>query len=237
MLALVLSAAGTVLGLVMLGLATGFSPTLIALQVAVLGRSGRVARQGLVVAGGVATGAVALTVLFQLANPETWARVLQGKVESLFVEQTFDEIAGVLFVIAGIWVLRRREQSDDDLPEPRVASKELARPRELFGFAAVNTVVSVSGAAATYLVVRIAREGDSPVLVQVLVYVGFAAAAALPYLLMLWARVRVPQLAVYVDRVVAWVRSRSWRRLGGWSLIVVGTFLVVAAATRYFGRG
>jgi hypothetical protein len=35
--------------------------------------------------------------------------------------------------------------------------------------------------------------------------------------------------------MVAWVRSRRWRTLGGWALVVVGVLLFVAALTDYFG--
>lgn len=227
---------GAVVSLVLLGLATGFSPSLIALQVTVLGSEGPAGRRGRLVAAGVATGALVLTGLFQVFNPDAWARLLRGKVEAFVLQQYFDEVAGVLFVIAGIWVLRRRR--DEDLRrEPRRPARVRGHGRELFGFAVATTVISVSGAASTYLVVRLAREDDRALALQLLVYLGFAAAAAAPYLLMVWAQERLPRLATATDRMVAWVRSRSWRTVGGWALIVVGVVLVVSAVTRALRGG
>jgi putative Ca2+/H+ antiporter (TMEM165/GDT1 family) len=229
------SVIGAVVSLVLLGLATGFSPSLIALQVAVLGSEGRAGVHGRVVAAGVATGALLLTALFQVFNPDAWSRVLRGKVETFVLQQYFDEVAGVLFVIAGIWVLRHRRPEDTAREPHRPARVGRGGRRELFGFAVATTVISVSGAASTYLVVRLAREDDRALMVQLLVYLGFAAAAAFPYLLMVWAQERLPALATATDRMVAWVRSRRWRTLGGWALVVVGVLLFVAALTDYFG--
>ncbi|MBW9204920.1 hypothetical protein KV102_02440 [Mumia sp. zg.B53] len=225
---------GTVVSLVLLGLVMGFSPTLIATQVAVVARSRGSVRPGLVVACGVATGALVLSLVLQVVNPDTWDYVLRGKVEKLFLQQAFDEIAGVLFVVAGIWLLWRRPTTDDRAVS-RTAERLLDRPRDLFTFAVLNTVVGVSGAATTYLVVRLARESTSVVALQVLVYVGFAAAAAAPYVLLAWGRLRIPALAGPADRVVAWVRSQHWRRISAVLLIVAGTLLFVAALTDYFG--
>ncbi|MGH1563357.1 hypothetical protein [Mumia sp. DW29H23] len=228
--------AGTLVSLVLLGLATGFSPTLIALQVAVLARTSGSARRGLVVTAGVATGALVLTVLMQVTNPDAWENLLSGRVKALLVQRAFDLVAGVLFVVAGAWVLRHRHETVDHSAS-RTAGRLLDRPGGLYGFSAANTVISVSGAASAYLVVRIAREAGSVGALQWVVYAGFAAAAAVPYLLMAWGSDKLPGLSRQVDRMSAWVRSRSWRTLGGVLLIGVGAFLVVAALTRYFGRG
>ncbi|KAA1422486.1 hypothetical protein FE697_015240 [Mumia zhuanghuii] len=227
---------GTLVSLVLLGLATGFSPTLIALQVAVLARSPGSLRRGLIVAGGVATGALILTLLLQVTNPDAWERLFSGRVRSLLLQRAFDLTAGVLFVIAGLWVLRNRHATVDHTAV-RTASRLLDRPRSLFGFSAANTVIGVSAAASAYLVVRLAREASSAGILQVLVYVGFAMAAALPYLLMAWGTERFPILSRAVDRMTGWIRSRSWRTVGGVLLVAVGGLLVVASLTRYFGRG
>ncbi|WP_370615833.1 hypothetical protein [Mumia sp. Pv 4-285] len=227
---------GTLVSLVLLGLATGFSPTLIALQVAVLARSPGSMRRGLVVASGVATGALVLTLLLQVTNPDAWEHLFSGRVRSLLLQRAFDLIAGVLFVGAGLWVLRNRHATVDH-SAVSTASRLLDRPRSLFGFSAANTVIGVSAAASAYLVVRIARESSSAGVLQVAIYLGFAAAAAVPYLLMAWGTERFPIVSRAVDRMTGWVRSRSWRTLGGVLLIALGALLIAGSLTRYFGRG
>lgn len=210
-----------------LGLVMAFSPTNVGVEIHVLA-TGSDRRDVPRIVAAVMVGALALCVLPALVSEATLRAVWHGRVEELLAERAVDLVAGLLIAGAGLHQWRRAG-------EPRTPNRR-PEDRVLFPFVLANTVLSASGAATAYLVIRLITGSGLDWWLWPVVYAVFLTAVAAPYLTLAWGWNRFPGVAAHVDAAVRWVAGHDWHRAVGAALVAVGALLVLASLTGYFGR-
>lgn len=219
-------------GLVIVGVVAGFSFMLYATQVAVLGSKQAPLRKGLALAIGVASGMVILALLFLLLQPETFHVISVWELIDGYRTNMIDSFIGLLCIVCGIYLVllgqRRKGWQLNSTPRPSASiKKQKGSSVALFSFGFGRAVTRVTGIAALLLGVRTIIYATDDSLLRLLFLMILLAAAMLPYVIILAAKVWRPSLFLHIENYLAKVKNIRPYRTVGVFLVVVGAMLVL----------
>lgn len=203
------------------GLAVAFSPTNFGLQIDALERPGPRWRPVALIAGGTATAATAVAVLFLVVSPNTLHTLWTGHVRALMLQNWLDALVGGVLLAIGVRQWRRASRPR---PPARSGRHALDRPRVLFVIVAANTLLSVSNPASVYLVVR--TMGTTAWSWWPVEYGIFLAGVLAPYALLGVALTRIPWLGRHVTQLMARLGHHDLRRPFAVGVMALGAALV-----------
>lgn len=213
----------TVGALLVLGLVMGFSPTTFGIELGQLEHASHLRRRVRVIVVGVALAATSLAALFLVVSPNALHSLWTGEVRTLIEQRWLDAAVGVLLVIAGIIHWRRAAQ-----PRARRRSrKHLDHPRTLLAVVFGESLISTTGPATMYLVVR--TIGTSRPALWAIDYGVFLLGLAAPYAFLAIAVTRMPGVARQVLRAQAALQRRDLRRPIAATLVAAGAVLLAWA--------
>ena len=217
----------TVGALLVLGFVMGFSPTTFGIEIGELEhakeRTNEVRLRVMVIVVGVALAATILAALFLVVSPDTLHSLWTGKVRTIVQQRWFDAAVGVLLVTAGIIHWRRAAQPR----KKRRSFKNLDRPRVLLALVLGESLISTTGPATMYLVVR--TIGTSRPELWPIGYAVFLIGLAAPYAFLAFAITRMPGAARRLLQVQAALQRRDLRRPIAAILIAAGVALMAWA--------
>jgi hypothetical protein len=221
--------AGALLGklalLLGLGVVMAFSPTTVGMEVTVLGvRAGAVRRVGVIV-GAIWVASLALALLLTVVSPATLHALWTGRVEPVVAQRWLDVGVGLALVVFGAWRWRAARRPRRARPAGR-----LDRPRVLAGLVGLNCLVSTTGPATMYLVVR--TTATMPLGWWPVGYLAFLVGAALPYAVLAALLLRVPRLETALTHGLARFARLDLRRPEAVAVALVGLLLAAWSLTR-----
>lgn len=208
-----------------LGVVMAFSPTTVGVEVTVLGRREGAVRRVAVIVAAVWAASLSLAALLSVVSPATLHALWTGRVEPVVAQRWFDVAVGLVLVVfaARRWRAARRPR------RPRAPGR-LDRPRVLAGIVALNCLVSTTGPATMYLVVR--TTATMPLLWWPAGYLAFLVGAALPYAVLAVLLVRVPRLETALGHGLARLARHDLRRPEAAAVASVGLLLAGWSLTR-----
>jgi hypothetical protein len=213
----------TVGALLILGLIMGFSPTTFGIEIGELEHADKVRLRVLAIVVGVALAATILAALFLVVSPDTLDSLWTGEVRTIVEQRWLDAAVGVLLVTAGIIHWRRAAG-----PRPKRRSlKNLDRPRVLLAVVLGESLITTTGPATMYLVVR--TIGTSRPALWPVEYLVFLIGLAAPYGFLAFAITRMPGAARRLLQVHAALQKRDLRRPIAATLIAAGVALLAWA--------
>ncbi|SEQ82335.1 hypothetical protein [Microlunatus flavus] len=220
-LGVLLGKVGLLLGL---GVVMASSPTTAGVEVSVLGVRAGARRRVVVIVAAIWTVSLLLALLLTAVSPNTLHALWTGRVEPVVAQRWFDVAVGVALVLFA--VRRWRAARHPRTPKP---PDRLDRPGVLATVVGLNCLVSTTGPATMYLVVR--TVGTMPLLLWPVGYLAFLVGAALPYVVLAVLLVRVPRLESALSRRLTAFGRLDLRRpeavavaalglgLTGWALV------------------
>jgi hypothetical protein len=225
----------TVGALLILGLVMGFSPTTFGIEIGELEHAKKHANEVrlrvMVIVVGVALAATILAALFLVVSPDTLHSLWTGKVRTIVEQRWLDAAVGVLLVTAGIIHWRRAAQPR----KKRRSFKNLDRPRVLLALVLGESLISTTGPATMYLVVR--TIGTSRPELWPIGYAVFLIGLAAPYAFLAFAITRMPGPARRLLQVQAALQRRDLRRPIASILIAAGVALMAWAVVEILRTG
>jgi hypothetical protein len=223
----------TFLGVIVLGLIAGFSPTLYIAQAALSTKKSAAKRYTYSLIAGVLAAVVVLMVAFQYFNLSTLLSTVESAVDALFISTIFNLFIGVLFILAGVFYLKTRNRThayDADTKTIKKAGGSSA----FFGFGFAKTFLSVSGATAVFIGGNIIANVNTDIVVRALFTAAFLIATVIPFWFILYLIRKNPER---VDMLVYKVKSRlktvNYRLTMGVAALLFGSAVIIFNVMMY----
>lgn len=216
---------GSSLGLLLLGLATGFSPVLYVAQIAGAAQSKRPTHAMRSLIAGVLVGTLLPALLFAFFNPSTLTQLFDMTVKPVIVSAWFQVILGSLFIIAGLWTLATSPRQK----KKPVSGASKKGPWVLFGAGVLRTMTSASGLVSIYFATQILfRSAGGPLTVAIPALI-FLIGVLLPFAILyaLWQK-SPGSLEEKSERLVNRLSRIRYRPVVGTLVTLAGVLTVVA---------
>ena len=215
-----------VVGQLGLGLATGFSPTLIAVTLRILTGTPRPDRAIAFMLAGLVAGSTALLLLLQVVDPRSIEQLVTEDAHRILVFRGVDLTAGALFLVAGaVMAIRSRRPRKPRRAHPAPAG----RPWEMILLGASSVLLSMSSIATLYMAARIIGGIHENDVIRGASYLVFVVGLIAVYaaLALLWRR--VPAFASRAESL--------FRRLGALDLRPWEAGIVLLAGAVFLALG
>lgn len=224
LIAFILVFVSTLISLVVLGLAAGFSPTLYIAQIAVSTKTKKLTAYAVAVMSGVIAAILLLIVLFQIFQLDTLLTLIDTSVRALTVSVIFNVIVGALLVYGGIVYLHHQ-----NLPKPkRVKIRRASGIIAIFGLGFARTFVSVSGVVATYIAGNIIGNVSNTILERLIYVIIFLVATVVPFIAILLLLIKNPEkLQEYTDKFKVLIARTNYRLIVGVAAIIFGSSIII----------
>lgn len=215
----------TLISIVILGLAAGFSPMLYVSQFTI-GSAKPSKRRSYTIAlvAGVLAAILLLIGLFQVMQLSTLLSFLDTTIKALVVNVTFSLLLGSALIYGGYRYLKRSEKPNEPTRKPKTTHGIVG----IAGLGFFRTFVSVSGVTATYIAANIISNASNSIIERLILTIAFLVATVLPFIGIVWTLQRRP---VQMKQFVAFIRTTSkrynFRRLVGLGAILVGGMIIL----------
>lgn len=210
-----------------LGLIAGFSPTLYITQVTLSSKSAKLRQYTYFLMAGVLAAVVLLLILFQTLNLGTMIDIIDSTANALLVSVIFNLIIGVLFIIAGIHYIRKKDVDKAYKPATQKV-KSVGSSSAMFGLGFVKTLVSISGVTAIYIGGNIIGSTASTFVEHIIYTLVFLAATIAPFFAVLRLLQRNPErLTSLVERLKSSLKKFNYRLIIGIIAIILGSAIVI----------
>ena len=171
----------TIIGVALLGLAAGFSPTLYIAQAAST-RSKAAKQRTVALILGVVVAIIVLLSLFQSLTLATLKTVIDSTLHALLFGAISNSIIGLLFILAGVYYIRTQDIHQAYTPHNESRSKKARSAGAFFGLGFVKTLLSVSGATAVYIAGNLIGTASQVALERIVYTAVFLAAVVAPFI-------------------------------------------------------
>ena len=220
---------GLGLSLSVLGIITGFSPTLSITQLGYSATTKKAASAVLAIMIGVASAAILLLFLFQIFHPSVVATTIQSSTDALLVSTGFHILVGLGLLVGGAVALFRLYTK----PVSKKAAKAKAKFGALLSLGFMRTFFSVSGVGAALLASSLIVSAE-PLLVQLIGAVVFIAMTVLPFAIIYVLLRKNPQrVEVVFTKIKTTLYSHSIKKSVAFVSIGAGVALVIGATLAY----
>lgn len=219
---------GTLIGLIALGVAASFSPTLYALTAAV-SQSKKPAELLRSKLYGIVVGILFLAALFQFFHPDALVNVFNSTVTALVISTWFHIIIGAVFIASG--VIRLQSPVVRETPAaPRTPTLSGRWATASIGF--LKTSFKLSAVASVFVATRIIFEASPLAIGRLLLFTVFIAAALVPFVGLYFLFKRSPRLIVKARARFARIRrSLGSSRVVAYASVFVGTAVIIFSIT------
>ncbi|MDF1477788.1 hypothetical protein PYV02_01675 [Leifsonia sp. H3M29-4] len=220
---------GPLVALLGLGLALNLSPTVYAVELAILRRTVQPTVQVLWLCGGLLTGIALVSAVCQVLDPATIVRFVQGDIASVLLNRWVDIAFGAVFASIGVGVLVRRHREPNPPHRAREVHRRPSRGASagVFAFGLSNSVLTATGVGLVYVANRILRAALHEPLVFTVGILVFVAAVVGPYALVALLWHRLPGMVTVIERAIGWLGRADHRLTAGIVLIAIGAGLAV----------
>jgi hypothetical protein len=212
------------IALLVLGVLLAFSPTIILTEIAVLTKSKKPFLYSVFFIAGVAAPILlfgAIAVLF--IDPSSNFTIPQTK-HILKILPVLDVLIGILFIIAGIQVGKKRShQAKKEI----TADDVIFSTGKLFWFGFLRTATRLSGLAAILLAAQLIKQNLDTGISTVVSLVWLVIIAITPLVVLLLLQRSDSKYFVKIASYSDKVASLSWRKIISIGLIVVGTGMIL----------
>lgn len=220
------------IGLVGLGLITGFSPTLFVTQAGLATRRSKALTHMLALIAGVGVGTLLLAILFRFLNSDTVFGVIDSAISASIANAWFNISVGVICIVGGlVYSTRKNATRPDSTPKVDVARTSYTG---VISFAAAKTILSASGAAAVFLAVNLIVDANRGFIASLIMLAVYLAATLLPFWLILFIGIKSPTRLQRIKKSMGSISQRSdYRRIVGLIITVIGASIIVLNVTSF----
>lgn len=215
----------SLIGLIALGLAAGFSPTLYVAQVAMADKEKKHSAYSIAIMAGVIAAIILLILLFQTIRLNTLITFIDTSLHALTVSVLFNMFVGTALLLGGIHYLRTLDNKDTRPKNTK--AKQTGGVIGLFGLGFVRTIISISGITATYLAGNIIGDVSGSIIDRLIYTLVFLFATIVPFLaIVLLLRNNPRRLKKITKRFKAWLSQFNYHLIGGLAAIIVGVSII-----------
>lgn len=213
----------TLVSIVALGIAAGFSPTLYVAQIAITSKSEKDKAYTGVLIAGVLAAIIVLVALFQTIHLDALLRFIDNTMRALTVSVVVNMIIGAALLYGGVWYVRHQK-----IPKTKPVLKHAGGVVGIFGLGFVRTFISVSGVTATYIAASIISN-TSHTIIDGLIYTAiFLAAVSAQFITIALLMKKGPdRLTHYLERSEEFLRRFNYQLIVGVAAILLGVAIIL----------
>jgi cytochrome c biogenesis protein CcdA len=217
----------TFIGVIILGLIAGFSPSLYIAQAA-LSTHKRTAKQyTYALMAGVTLATILLLVIFQSFSLNTLITTVDSAAHALFLSVGFNILFGLLFIGGGIYYVRSRHVHAVYTADTQTI-KKAGGMSAFFGFGFAKTFLSVSGATAIFISSNLIASTSTDVVIRAIFMIAFLIASIVPFwVILLTIRKNPEKINTIVLKVKSHISQLNYRLTVGVAAILFGAAIII----------